>query len=280
MTCAWPVVKATRRTPRDRRQRRDLLRRRRGGPSAGARRRRRAPASRSRRRRRTARRSARPSDGVSTVPGQIALQRTPWRHEVGGDRLGQPDHRRLGGAVDEAVRHALHAGRRRRHVDDRAAAFAASMPGRNARMMRYIARTFSVEGEIPFLSLHSSDVAWWTKPAQLNSTSMARPRRPAPRSPRRRQHVQRARHDPVRGPAASPRRCRWPTRWRLPRHRPARSRGRCPGPPPSRSTACPAACRPSSVPPRRRAIFTAARPASMVGERENSLPHTPTHLFL
>ena len=35
------------------------------------------------------------SDGVSTVPGAIALQRMPLVHEVGGDGLGEADDRRL-----------------------------------------------------------------------------------------------------------------------------------------------------------------------------------------
>ena len=42
--------------------------------------------------------------------------------EIGGDRLGQPDDRRLRGAVDVAVGNAAHRGGARGDVDDRAAA--------------------------------------------------------------------------------------------------------------------------------------------------------------
>ena len=61
------------------------------------------------------------SDGDSIVPGRSRCSGCPL-DEIGGHRLGQADHGRLGGAVDEAVGHALHARRGRRHVDDRRAA--------------------------------------------------------------------------------------------------------------------------------------------------------------
>jgi hypothetical protein len=60
--------------------------------------------------------------GLSTVPGQIALARMPSRDEIGRDGFRQADHRRLGGAVDEAVRRGDDRGDGRGHVDDAAAA--------------------------------------------------------------------------------------------------------------------------------------------------------------
>ena len=61
------------------------------------------------------------SDGVSTVPGRSRCSGC-LADVVGGDRLGEADHRRLARAVDEAVRQSADRGSDRGHVDDRAAA--------------------------------------------------------------------------------------------------------------------------------------------------------------
>jgi hypothetical protein len=63
------------------------------------------------------------SEGESTVPGQMALQRMFWLTKSAAT-AGQANHRAFAGAVGKAVRHAFDAGRHRRHVDDRAAAVA------------------------------------------------------------------------------------------------------------------------------------------------------------
>ncbi len=47
----------------------------------------------------------------------------------------------------------------------------ASMPGRNARMVRNIERTFRSNASDHSSSVASRIVPWWTKPAQLNRMS-------------------------------------------------------------------------------------------------------------
>ena len=60
-------------------------------------------------------------NAVGTVPGAIALQRTPFGPSSDSDRLGEPDHRGLGRCVRVTPEPADHAGDARR-VDDRAMA--------------------------------------------------------------------------------------------------------------------------------------------------------------
>ena len=61
------------------------------------------------------------SDGVSTVPGADGVAADAFAYVVGGDRLGEADHRGLARAVDEAVRQPADGRGDRSHVDDRPA---------------------------------------------------------------------------------------------------------------------------------------------------------------
>ena len=95
------------------------------------------------------------SDGVSTVPGAIALQRMPLVHEIRGDRLGQADDRGLARAVDEAIGNALDRAGDRSHVDDAAAAVAPSIAGSAHWIVMYIARTLRLKLKSQSLGVQS-----------------------------------------------------------------------------------------------------------------------------
>ena len=90
------------------------------------------------------------SEGDSIVPGQIAFTRMPLLDVVGRDRLGEPDHRRLGGAIDIAERDAAHRRGARRDIDDRALALLQHAGQRRPDGAVHRADV-EVEGEVPFL---------------------------------------------------------------------------------------------------------------------------------
>ena len=71
------------------------------------------------------------SDGLSIVPGQIALQRR-LADEVGRHRLREPDHRRLRRPIGVAVGKAAHRGGAGSDIDDRAAALRQHAGGEGA----------------------------------------------------------------------------------------------------------------------------------------------------
>ena len=159
------------------------------------------------------------------------------RHEVGGDRLGQADHRRLGRAVGEAVRRGDDRGGDRGDVDDRARRRCASIPGRNARIIRYIAVTLRSNEKAQLLLVGIEDGAVLDEAGAVEQhVDVRRAGRAARRSRVAVAHVEAARS---RAPAAASsgerrrRRCRWRRHARaLRRHGERASPGRCPGPPP------------------------------------------------
>ena len=108
--------------------------------------------------------------GVCTVPGQIALQRTPWRTVSAATLLVSPitaallvPYTQRAGAplMLLAPLDMLMMEPRPRSI----------MPGRAARMVLTMLRTLSVKAKSHSASVLSRIVPWWTKPAQLNRMS-------------------------------------------------------------------------------------------------------------
>src|SRR5690606_13681200 len=120
------------------------------------------------------------SEGESTVPGQIALQRMPWPTKSAATDLVRPmtaallvpyTKRLETPFMLDATEAMLMMEPCRRSI----------MPGRNTRISRYMARTFSSKEKSQAASSHSRIVPACTKPAPLNSTSTG-PASAAPRA--------------------------------------------------------------------------------------------------
>src|SRR5690606_34942791 len=110
------------------------------------------------------------SEGESAVPGQIALQRMPWPTKSAATDLVRPmtaallvpyTKRLETPFMLDATEAMLIMEPCRRSI----------MPGRKARISRYMARTFSSKEKSHAASSHSRIVPACTKPAPLNSTS-------------------------------------------------------------------------------------------------------------
>src|SRR5271156_485027 len=110
------------------------------------------------------------SDGDCTVPGQIALQRIPWRTKSIAIALVKPTT----AALELVYTKRLGTPRTLDAIEDMLTMLprpARSMPGRKARQVRYIDRTLRSKENSQSSSLQSRIVPWWTNPAQLNKIS-------------------------------------------------------------------------------------------------------------
>ena len=107
------------------------------------------------------------SDGVSTVPGAIALQRMPFCTKSAATALVRPITAAFDRAVDEAVgqpldRAAIDAMLMMLDARPPSARTSSSIFGSAARIATYIARTFRLKLKSQSFGVQSRIVPWWT----------------------------------------------------------------------------------------------------------------------
>ena len=164
----------------------------------------------------------------------------PLPDEIGRHRLGEADDRGLGGGVDAAHRHPLHAGHHGGDGHDRAAA--ALDHARQHRAHHPVRRLHvQVEREVPRRLVAVEDRAVVHVSGAARQHLERSPRRPCTLAPRLRRARRAGGSQCPRPGRASPvlrRSRRWRPRWPLRARRPARSPPRSPAPPPSPARAC------------------------------------------